>query len=112
MSEEAVKKCAELGVSVDIQPAWLYLDTRTLVAQFGYDRLRWFQPLASLFSAGVIAGGGSDHMQKIGSFPSINPYNPFFAMQTALTPRAPWHDRPLHPRQGLSRQQASRFYTS
>ena len=34
----------------------------------------------SLFEAGVIAGGGSDHMQKIGSFRSINPYNPFLAM--------------------------------
>src|SRR5207245_4065409 len=59
MSEEAVKKCDDLGVCVDIQPAWLYLDTRTLVAQFGYVRLRWFQPLSRLFSAGVITGGGS-----------------------------------------------------
>ena len=29
----------QLGVVADIQPAWLYLDTRTLDAQFGYDRL-------------------------------------------------------------------------
>ena len=41
-----------MGVLVDIQPAWLYLDTRTLAAQFGYDRLRYFQPLHSLFEAG------------------------------------------------------------
>jgi predicted amidohydrolase YtcJ len=112
MSEEAVKKCAELGVSVDIQPAWLYLDTRTLVAQFGYDRLRWFQPLRSLFEAGVIAGGGSDHMQKIGSLRSINPYNPFLAMQTAITRRARWYEGQLHPEEALSREQAIRFYTS
>ena len=45
MSAEAVRKMAELGVVADIQPAWLYLDTRTLTAQFGYDRLRYFQPL-------------------------------------------------------------------
>jgi predicted amidohydrolase YtcJ len=57
MSEEAVKECARLGVCVDIQPAWLYLDTRTLAAQFGYERLRWFQPLKSLFAAGAMAGG-------------------------------------------------------
>src|SRR5262249_43526992 len=76
MSKEAVEKAAKLGVVVDIQPAWLYLDTRTLVAQFGYDRLRYFQPLKSLFDAGVTVGGGSDHMQKIGSFRSVNPYNP------------------------------------
>ena len=37
---------------VDIQPAWLYLDTRTLTKQFGYDRLRYFQPLKSIFAAG------------------------------------------------------------
>src|SRR5919201_5383494 len=61
MSREAVAKLTPLGVSVDIQPAWLYLDTRTLVAQFGYGRLRYFQPLHSLFEAGGIAGGGSDH---------------------------------------------------
>ncbi len=112
MSEEAVKKCADLGVCVDIQPAWLYLDTRTLVAQFGYDRLRYFQPLASLFSAGAIAGGGSDHMQKIGSFRSINPYNPFLAMQTAITRRARWYEGQLHPEEALTRSQAIRFYTS
>ena len=45
MSREAIDEAARLGVVVDIQPAWLYLDTRTLAAQFGYDRLRYFQPL-------------------------------------------------------------------
>jgi predicted amidohydrolase YtcJ len=98
-------------VTVDIQPAWLYLDTRTLVAQFGYDRLRYFQPLRSLFAAGVVAGGGSDHMQKIGSLRSINPYNPFLAMETAITRRAKGYDRPLHPEEALTREQAIRFYT-
>jgi predicted amidohydrolase YtcJ len=111
MSREAIEKAARLGVVVDIQPAWLYLDTRTLAAQFGYDRLRYFQPLRSLFAAGVIAGGGSDHMQKIGSFRSINPYNPFLAMEVAITRRAKGYDRPLHPEEALSREQAIRFYT-
>ena len=35
MSAEAVEKMAQLGVSADIQPAWLYLDTRTLTSHFG-----------------------------------------------------------------------------
>ena len=111
MSHEAIDQAARLGVVVDIQPAWLYLDTRTLAAQFGYDRLRYFQPLKSLFAAGVIAGGGSDHMQKIGSFRSINPYNPFLAMEVAITRRAKGYDRALHPEEALSREQAIRFYT-
>jgi predicted amidohydrolase YtcJ len=100
-----------LGVVVDIQPIWLYLDTRTLVQQFGYDRLRYFQPLHSLFEAGVIAGGGSDHMQKIGSLRSINPYNPFLGMATAITRTARWYEKPLHPEEAISREQALRFYT-
>jgi predicted amidohydrolase YtcJ len=111
MSRESIAKAARLGVVVDIQPAWLYLDTRTLVAQFGYERLRYFQPLQSLFQAGVIAGGGSDHMQKIGSFRSINPYNPFLAMEVAITRRAKGYLGRLHPEEALTRAQAIRFYT-
>ena len=111
MSREAVSKLAPLGVAVDIQPAWLYLDTRTLVAQFGYDRLRYFQPLRSIFEAGAIAGGGSDHMQKIGSLRAINPYNPFLAMWTTITRKAKGYEGQLHPEEALSREQALRFYT-
>ncbi len=111
MSAEAIRQMAELGIAADIQPAWLYLDTRTLTAQFGYDRLRYFQPLKSLFAAGVIAGGGSDHMQKIGSLRSVNPYNPFLAMWTTIARKAKWYEGRLHPEEALSREQAIRFYT-
>ncbi|MBL9139755.1 MAG: amidohydrolase family protein, partial [Verrucomicrobiales bacterium] len=111
MSREAVEQAARLGVGVDIQPAWLYLDTRTLVRQFGEERLRYFQPLRSLFDAGVVAGGGSDHMQKIGSLRSINPYSPFLGMATAVTRKARNHSAALHPEESLTREQAIRFYT-
>lgn len=111
MSREAIEQAARLGVMLDIQPAWLYLDTRTLVKQFGYDRLRYFQPLRSIFEAGAVAGGGSDHMQKIGSLRSNNPYNPFLGMATAVTRQARWYEGRLHPEEALSRQQALRFYT-
>lgn len=111
MSAEDIRKMAELGVLADIQPAWLYLDTRTLTTQFGYPRLRYFQPLKSLFEAGAIAGGGSDHMQKIGSLRSVNPYNPFLGMWTTIARKAKWYDGQLHPEEALSREQAIRFYT-
>ncbi len=111
MSPEAVEMAARLGIAIDLQPAWLYLDTRTLVKQFGYDRLRYFQPLRSLFEAGVIAGGGSDHMQKIGSFRSINPYNPFLGMAVAVTRKARGYPQALHAEEALSREQVLRFYT-
>jgi len=111
MSQDAVRKLAQLGVVVDIQPAWLYLDTRTLVGQFGYDRLRFFQPLRSIFVGGGIAGGGSDHMQKIGSLRSVNPYNPFLAMWVTVTRQAKGYDGALHPEEALTREQAIRLYT-
>jgi predicted amidohydrolase YtcJ len=111
MSREAIEALVRLGVVVDIQPAWLYLDTRTLVAQFGYDRLRYFQPLRSIFEAGALAGGGSDHMQKIGALRAINFYDPFLAMWTTITRRARGYEGQLHPEEGLTREQAIRFYT-
>lgn len=111
MSRWAIQKLPELGVHLDVQPAWLYLDTRTLVQHFGYQRLRWFQPWRSVLEAGGNAGGGSDHMQKIGSLRSINPYNPFLGMATAITRRAKWYDGVLHPEEALSRRQAIQLYT-
>lgn len=111
MSAEAVKQAAELGVIPLVQPAWLYLDTRTLAGHFGYERLRYFQPLHSLFAAGGLAAGGSDHMQKIGSLRSINPYDPFLGMWTAIARRARWYDGQLHPEEALTRERAIRFYT-
>ena len=111
MSREAVERAARLGVLVDVQPAWLYLDTRTLTAQFGYDRLRYFQPLRSIFEAGGVACGGSDHMQKIGSRRAVNPYDPFLGMWTAITRRARWYEGQLHPEEALTREQALRLYT-
>ena len=111
MTAEAIDRMAMLGVNADIQPAWLYLDSRTLHAQFGESRTRYFQPLHTLFAKKVIAGGGSDHMQKIGSLRSVNPYNPFLAMWTTITRQARWYEGRMHPEEALTREQAIRFYT-
>jgi hypothetical protein len=59
----------------------------------------------------VTVGGGTDHMQKIGSFRSVNPYNPFLGMWITLTRQPRWMDEPLHPEQNLTREQAIRLYT-
>ncbi|MCA9131078.1 MAG: amidohydrolase [Planctomycetales bacterium] len=111
MSESAIAGAAKLGIGVDLQPAWLYLDARTLLAQFGEERLKHFIPLHSLFEAGVRAGGGSDHMQKVGSLRSVNPYNPFLGMWIAATRQARWHDQPVHIEQALTREQMLQYYT-
>jgi predicted amidohydrolase YtcJ len=111
MSAEAVDLAAKYGVCLEIQPAWLHLDARTLTDHFGYDRLTWFQPLRSLFAVGAPVGGGSDHMQKIGSLRSNNFYDPWLAMWVAMTRRAKWLDHPVHPEQALGRVEVIRFYT-
>ncbi|MFM7540431.1 MAG: amidohydrolase [Planctomycetota bacterium] len=111
MSAEAIELCKKLGVVADIQPVWLYLDSHTLRKQFKDERLRYFQPLQSLFKAGVTVGGGSDHMQKIGSMASVNPYNPFLGMQTAITRIGRNRIDPLIPEEALTREQAISFYT-
>jgi predicted amidohydrolase YtcJ len=89
----------------------LWLDGATLRKQFGDERLAYFQPYKSLFENGITVGGGSDHMQKIGSLRSINPYNPFLGMWITLTRQPRWSDQPLHTEQRISREQAIRLYT-
>ncbi|TSA09016.1 MAG: amidohydrolase [Planctomycetaceae bacterium] len=111
MSRESIAQAARLGVLADIQPAWLWLDGQTLLLQFGEARLRYFQPLQSLFEAGVTVGGGSDHMQKIGSLRSVNPYNPFLGMWIAITRTPQGQTTALHPEESLSRAAALRLYT-
>ncbi|MGH9308455.1 MAG: amidohydrolase family protein, partial [Vicinamibacterales bacterium] len=83
----------------------------TLERHFGAERLAYFHPYRTLFEEGVTAGGGSDHMQKIGSLRSINPYNPFLGMWTTLVRRPRGSETPLHPEQTLTREQAIRLYT-
>lgn len=111
MTRETIDASARLGVVLDIQPIWLFLDTRTLVNQFGYERLRYFQPLRSILAAGGMTGGGSDHMLKIGDMRAINPYNPFHAMWVTITRSAKWYEGKLHPEEALTRRQAIEFYT-
>ena len=111
MSREAIEKMNALGVVADMQPAWLYLDGATLRQQFGNERLAYFQPYRTLFEQGVTVGGGSDHMQKIGSLRSINPYNPFLGMWTTIVRQPRGAESPLHAEQALSREQAIRLYT-
>jgi predicted amidohydrolase YtcJ len=111
MSPEVIASMKELGVVADLQPIWLYSDGKTLFNHFGNERMTWFQPYRTLFDKGVIIGGGSDHMQKIGSFRSINAYNPFLGMETAITRVPRRFEGPLHPEQIITREEAIRLYT-
>ena len=111
MTPKAIASMKKLGIVADLQPSWLWLDGATLLKQFGDARLAYFQPYKTLFDSGVIVGGGSDHMQKIGSLRSINPYNPFLAMWITLAREPRWMEGVLHPEQKITREQAIRLYT-
>lgn len=112
MSLDAIQQMQRLGIVADLQPAWLWLDGATLRKQFGDERLEYFQPYQSLFEHNVVVGGGSDHMQRIGSLRSVNPYNPFLGMWITLARQPRRTDKPLHPEQSISREQALRLYTT
>ena len=112
MHPDSIAKAAKLGVCIDLQPIWLHMDGRTLTGHFGEERMSRFQPLRACFDQKVIVGGGSDHMQKIGSFRSINPYNPWLGMWTSITRKARKLDKPVHIENALTRQEALRLYTS
>jgi len=111
MTADIIRKMKELGIVANLQPDWLYLDGATLRKQFGDERTTYFQPYKTLFDEGVTVGGGSDHMQKIGSLRSINQYNPFLGMWITLTRQPRWTDQPLHPEQRITRERAIRLYT-
>ena len=111
VAPEDIKRFHELSVNADIQPCWLYHDARTLLAHFGNDRMKRFQALHDMFEAGAIVGGGSDHMQKIGSRKAINIYDPFLGMGTTVTRTGHWLEGALHPEEALTREQMLRMYT-
>lgn len=112
MTPESIAKAAKLGVCIDLQPIWLHMDGRTLTQHFGEERMARFQPLRACFDQKVIVGGGSDHMQKIGSLRSINPYNPWLGMWTAITRKARKLNNPVHPENALTREEVLRLYTT
>ena len=111
MTPDSIAQAARLGAVIDLQPIWFHLDGATLLKQFGNERMSRFQPLRALFDAKVPVGGGSDHMQKIGSLRSINPYNPWLAMWITVGRKCRFLDEPLHPEGGLTREEAIRLYT-
>ncbi len=111
IAEESIEAMAAHGIVADIQPVWLHSDAAVLESHFGYERMATFQPLRSLFDRGVVIGGGSDHMKKIGPFRSINPYSPFLGMETVITRRARDYASQLHPEHAITRMEAVRMYT-
>ncbi len=108
-SERNLELCKKLGVCADVQPAWLWKDGTTLLEVLGEKRVRWFQPYKSWLKYTTI-GGGSDHMIKLDSLESVNPWNPWLGIWVTLG-RATERGTLLTPEERLSREQALRLYT-
>lgn len=109
-SADNLKRCAKLGVGADLQPAWLWKDTRTLLGVLGPRRMTWFHPYRKWLDAGLTIGGGSDHMIRLDALEATNPWDPWLGIWIAITRRAEGTEV-LNPDQCLSRIEALRFYT-
>ena len=110
LSGEAIRKASDLGVAVDMQPAWYHFDGPALSNVLGSRRMASLQPYKSIFDAGVIVAGGSDHMIKLDPKESLNPYDPFLGIWMAVTRIAA--DGSVHnPELRISREQALRMWT-
>ena len=109
-NKKSIERAARLGVLADMQPAWYHFDAPALSAVLGPARMKTFQPYKSLFDAGVIVAGGSDHMIKFDSRTAINPYHPFYGMWMAIT-RETAGGSVFNPEERISREQALRMWT-
>lgn len=106
----AIARAKKLGVIFDIQPFWLYLDGPAIKDVFGPARMKDFQPLRSLIDAGVVVGGGSDHMIRFDPREATNPYHPFLGMWIATT-RKTVDGTVVNPEQRISRMEALKMWT-
>jgi hypothetical protein len=106
----AIERSKRLGVVFDLQPFWLYLDGPAIREVFGPERMKDFQPLRSLFDAGIVVGGGSDHMIRFDPREATNPYHPFLGMWIAVT-RKMVDGNVLNPEQRISRMEALKMWT-
>jgi len=106
----AIARSKALGVVFDVQPFWLYLDGDAIKDVFGPARMKDFQPLRSLFDAGIVVGGGSDHMIRFDPREATNPYHPFLGMWIAVT-RKTVGGTVLNPEQRISRMEALKMWT-
>jgi predicted amidohydrolase YtcJ len=107
----AIERSKKMGVVYDIQPFWLYLDGPAIKDVFGPERMKDFQPLRSLFDAGIVVGGGSDHMIRFDPREATNPYHPFLGMWIAVT-RKMVDGKVLNPEQRITRMEALKMWTT
>jgi len=108
---DTAARAAKLGVVIDTQPAWFYKDGDALAAALGTKRIEQFIGLKTWQDAGLKIALNSDHMQGFDPDLSLNPYNPFIALYTAVS-RKTESGAIYGKEQAVSRQDALRMLTS
>jgi predicted amidohydrolase YtcJ len=109
--DDTAARCAKLGVCIDTQPAWFYKDGDALADALGEKRMSEFIGLKTWQRAGLKIALNSDHMQGFDPDLSLNPFNPFIALYTAVTRKT--ESGAVHgPEQAVSRTDALRMMTS
>jgi predicted amidohydrolase YtcJ len=107
---EAIARAIKLGVVIDSQIALHYLDGPAVKVPFGPERMKNFDPYRSMFDAGMVVAGGSDHMIGFDPRTAINPYHPFFGMWMSIT-RKTVDGSVLEPEQRITREEALKMWT-
>jgi hypothetical protein len=107
---EAIARAVKLGVVIDSQIALHYFDGPAVKVPFGPERMKNFDPYRSMFDAGMVVAGGSDHMIGFDPRTAINPYHPFFGMWMAIT-RKTIDGTIINPEQSITREEALRMWT-
>ena len=109
-SDNAIKLMKEMDVYGNVQAAWFYKDADAMQNILGAERIKEYHPYQTMLKQGIILNGGSDHMVKLDANESINPYNPFLAMWTAVT-RTTERGSVIGLNEAISREEALKMYT-
>jgi predicted amidohydrolase YtcJ len=103
-------RAARLGVAIDTQPAWYYKDADALAPALGAPRLEHFIGIRTWLDAGAHVAINTDHMFGLDPNTSLNPFNPFLTIATAVTRRTEG-GQVIGPNETITRQQALRMMT-
>jgi predicted amidohydrolase YtcJ len=107
---ETAARAARLGVPIDTQPAWYYKDADALLPALGAPRLEHFIGIRTWLDAGAHVAINTDHMFGLDPNTSLNPFNPFLTIATAVTRRTEG-GQVIGPNETITRQQALRMMT-
>ena len=99
---EQMKRVAELGLTVVVQPAFLYYQADSYVTNLGDERMAYVKPVRSMLEAGITVAGSSDRPVTEG--------NPWIGIWSALN-RTTLGGYRVAPDQAVDRIQAMRMWT-